>query len=751
MAHPISRRDFLRIGAAASATAVLTGCLPPRPWVILEPFVKPPEEQLAGIATWYASTCRQCPAGCGTIVRIMNGRALKIEGNPEHPLNRGKLCARGQAGLQLLYNPDRLRGPVQQAQRGSRQFQSIGWNGALNMLATKLAAAGSNIAIWADSTTSGHLADIFQKMTHAVGAPAPVFFDLYTAMNGYQVLQKTSATLFGSNELPVYDVGNADVIFSFGANFLQAALSQVRYGVEYGAFRGQPLGKRGYLIQLEPRMSITGAKADRWISIRLGSEGLIAQAIAFIIADQRIGPADWQSRARLVADNVDINAAATASGLTTDELVDLARNFASAAHPLAIPGSPLTGQNNATDAAIAVQALNLVAGTIGQPGGLALSAISPLESLVKPAPSPYSEVQNLIGQMSAGKVQVLLVHGVNPVFSMPDKAGFVEAIRNVPLVVSLGSIVDETALWADLVLPDHTYLETWGYDIVSPNFGTPVVSGQQPVVKPLYDTRSTADVLLTVAKAIPAAAKALPWSDEVAFLKEIISQLPPGAAGGSGSEVLWSRFLQHGGWWPSSAPAVAAQKPTLPLSLQVASPKFQGSETDYPFYLHIYLSDLVSDGRGASQPWLQGSPDPMTTIAWQSWVEMHPTTAQKLGVARAQLALDPQQGVQMTEIVKVTSPFGEIEAPVYVYPAIRPDTIAMPIGQGHTDAGRYARNRGNNAMRLIGDQSDATGSTLAWNSVRVKIERTGKKVPVAAFEFILGVTKGFTNQAFPGQ
>ena len=751
MAHPISRRDFLRIGAAATATAVLTGCLPPRPWVILEPFVKPPEEQLAGVATWYASTCRQCPSGCGIIVRIMNGRALKIEGNPEHPLNHGKLCARGQAGLQLLYNPDRLRGPAQQAQRGSRQFQSIGWNGALNTLATKLAAAGSGIAIWADSTTSGHLADIFQRLTNAVGAPAPVFFDLYTAMNGYQVLRKTSATLFGSSELPVYDVGNADVIFSFGANFLQAALSQVRYGVEFGAFRSQPLGKRGYLIQLEPRMSITGAKADRWISIRPGSEGLIAQALAFSIADQRLGPADWQSRARLVAGNVDINAVATASGLTADDLMGLARSFASAARPLAIPGSPLAGQDNATDASTAVQALNFIAGTIGQPGGLALSAGSPLKSLVKPAPSPYVDAQNLIGLMNAGKVRALLVHGVNPAFSLPDKAGFVEALKNVPLIVSFSSIVDETALWADLVLPDHTYLETWGYDVVSPSFGTPVVSGQQPVVKPLYDTRSTADVLLTAAKAIPAAAKALPWSDEVAFLKETIGQLPPGATGGSGSEVLWSRFLQHGGWWLASAPAAAPPKAMPPLSLQVSSPQFQGDEKDYPYFLHIYLSDLLSDGRGASQPWLQGSPDPMTTIAWQSWVEMHPTTAQKLGIARAQLALNPQQGVQMTEIVKVTSPFGEIEAPVYVYPAIRPDTIAMPVGQGHTDAGRYARKRGSNVMRLVGDQSDATGSTLAWNSVRVKIERTGKQVPVAAFEFILGVTKGFINQAFPGQ
>ena len=124
MSNGISRRNFIKASVITTAAAVLAGCESPRRYETLEPYVIPPEEQLAGTATWYASTCRQCPAGCGIIVRIMNGRAKKIEGNAEHPLNQGKLCARGQAGLQLLYNPDRLQGAAQQAQRGSRQYKS---------------------------------------------------------------------------------------------------------------------------------------------------------------------------------------------------------------------------------------------------------------------------------------------------------------------------------------------------------------------------------------------------------------------------------------------------------------------------------------------------------------------------------------------------------------------------------------------------------------------------------------------------
>ena len=192
MTDGITRRGFLKLTAAGAALTVLAGCQQPRRWVTLEPYVTAPEEQLAGEATWYASTCRQCPAGCGIIVRLMNGRAVKIEGNQAHPINRGKLCARGQSGLQVLYNPDRLSSPVKQAARGSRQYQAVSWDEALNTLFDKVRAAGSGLAVWGGSTMSGHIYDLFQRLTTAVGAPAPVMYDLYTGFHGYDVLNSTS-------------------------------------------------------------------------------------------------------------------------------------------------------------------------------------------------------------------------------------------------------------------------------------------------------------------------------------------------------------------------------------------------------------------------------------------------------------------------------------------------------------------------------------------------------------------------------
>jgi anaerobic selenocysteine-containing dehydrogenase len=732
MADRLTRRQFLQLATAGTVSAVLAGCQMPRRWINLEPYVRPPEEQLPGVATWYATTCRQCPAGCGIVVRIVNGRAVKVEGNPEHPLNRGKLCARGQAGLQVLYNPDRLPGPVEQAQRGSRQFQRISWSGALNTLYSRLADAAGSVAIWCGSTTSGHLYDLFGRFAQALGAPAPIVFDLYSTLCGHCTLASSGRKLYGREGLPAYDLSHSDVVLSFGADFLGTWLSAVRYAAEFGNFRGQSLGKRGYLAQLEPRMSTTGAVADHWLPIRPGTEGLVAQAIASIIAEQAVGSAERVALARAVAGSVDPADAADAAAVPLDELERLARMFAEAERPLAIPGTALSGQYNAADSMDAVQALNVMSGvqTAIHPDG------SQLPSLPTPKASAFAEVQQQIERMHGGEVKVLLVHDTNPVHALPAQAGFLEALSHVPLVVSFSSIADDTAAWADLILPDRTYLESWGYTVVSPAFRLPIISSQQPVVIPAFDVRSTSDVLLTTARGIPAAANALPWADEVAFLKEAIGALPQGAAGGSGSEVLWARFLQHGGWWPATAPVAAQSLPAVARTIQVGPARFQGDEREYPYFLDVYMSDFLADGRGASQTWLQGAPDPLTTVAWQTWVQLAPSTAQTLGV---------EDG----DIVQVASPFGELEAPVYIYRAIRPDTVAIPIGQGHSGFGRYADNRGSNAMNLIGSQTDATGTSLSWAGVRVKIVRTGRRVALARFESPVGVAEGFADQAWP--
>ena len=737
MGRRIGRRDLLKIGAASAMAAALGGCEFPRPWVQLEPYVRPPEEQVAGGGTWYASTCRQCPAGCGIIVRVLNGRAVKIEGNPQHPLNEGKLCPRGQAGLQDLYNPDRLQGPVRQAVRGSRQYQAITWEQAIADLRAGLAQAGSSLVVWADQTISGHLLDLFGRLTAALGAPPPLVFDLYTALSGYAALSSADALLFGRAALPAYGVEEADVVLSFGAGFLSTWLSTTHYGVAFGSFRQRPLGQRGYLVQFEPRSGPEAAKADLWVRLHPGTEALVAQALARLIADAGEGPPDRVARARAWAPAVDPAAISAMSGVPLEDLRRLASTFVTAGRPLAIPGAALTGHGDAVAQAAAVQVLNVIAGA----AGLGISSGPPAEGLLTAVVAPYGRVQRLVERMRAGQVGALLVWGAaNPAYALPPALGFVDALKQVPLVVSFRPIVDETAVWADLVLPDRTYLEAWGYDVVEPSFGMPLVDSQQPVVQPLYNTRATGEVLLEVARGIPVAAAALPWPDELAFLRERIAALPAGVSNGLGGEVRWARFLQHGFWQLAPGPA-ALEAPQARLQpVMVPAPSFQGAAGEFPFFLYIYMPVLLSDGRGADKPWLVGSPDPMTTLMWQTCAEIETNTAIKLGVTYG-------------DIVRITSPYGEVEVPVYVLNSVRPDTIAIAAGLGHSALGRFAGEEaeGPNPMALVGAGADASGASMAWANIRVRVARTGRRVALAKFEDTRGSYGGFVNQAFADQ
>ncbi len=731
MTRKLTRRDFLRLGVLSTGAAVLAGCKFPQRYVVREPYVRPPEEQLTGQDTWYASTCRQCSAGCGIIVRIMNGRALKIEGNPEDPFNRGKLCARGQAALQILYHPDRLHSAVQQDKRGSRAYTPLSWNDALSTLSSKLQAAGSGIAVWAGPGISSHLYSIFNILVKSVGGPAPVLFDLETSLNGNRALADNSQAFLGVSQVPAFDLSLADLVLSFGSDFIGASPMPVYYGIGYGSFRVHGTGKRGYLVQFEPRMSNTGAIADEWVPLKPGTEGQVAQAIAALIASQSLGSPDMVTRARSVASSVDVNAVVTASDISLDRLTHFAQLFASSDHPLAIPGGNIGGKDNAA-AIDAVQLLNYISGSLGKPGGVLPGIDAGLADLVKPQVSTLADIQKLIQAMQSGQVKVLMVYGANPVYDLPQGLGFMNALAKVPYVVSFDPVVEEMGVQSDLIIPDRTALESWGYEAITSGVTAPFLSSQQPVVEPLYNTPATGDVILSAVKSIPAAAKALAWTDEVAFIRDALTKPLAGALTNGNADQQWATFLQHGGVQLTAASAPgSAQLPQVP---PLPAAQYQGDAGTYPYFLNIYPSLLLGGGSGASQLWLQGSPDTMTSLSWQTWVQIHPTTAQQLGLKDG-------------DVVSISSPYGEIEALVDTFPAIRPDTVAVPTGQGHSDSGRYARDRGANPAALIGAQPDSSGKSLIWTNLRVKIAKTGKSKPLAMFEHKLSAADGM--ESFP--
>lgn len=737
MKRKLARRDFLKI---ATGTAVVTGFAPKIRHIVLEPFVQPPEEALPGEANWYASTCRQCRAGCGIVVKVVNGRARKIEGNPIHPLNQGKLCARGQAGLQVLYNPDRLKNAVSQTGgRGSRHFEPLYWSEALDIVVDKIKNLSNpeGLAFLAGDM-SDHLYRLVVQFMDAFGAPPPVLFDLHSALEGRATGIKHSQMFFAAPELPVYDLSRSEVIYSFGANFLETWMSPVNLSRAFGEMRQGQFGGRGLLVQFEPRLSATGASADEWIPTPPGTEGFVALAIGRIIVEERLGHVGSHRPHAVLYQNVDVREMAAASQIPADQLRRLARIFADANQAVAIPGGYLAGQKNGSASMLAVQALNLLVAQFGRLGGVYLSPLGPTHALRQTPVSStqnesvfsYEQIRDLVDRMNGGQVDLLLIHGANPVFELPQASGFAEAIKQVPFVISFNPFVDETAVWSDLILPDHTYLESWGYQVPAPGVNRPIVSGQQPVVQPLYDTRATADVFLNLAAQIgdPVAA-ALPWSDEVAYLQETAGELQGSSVGAYDARTrsgFWALWRQYGGWWSEKeVPREPEVTEIVTRPLPVVQPVFEGEPEDYPYHLYPYPSIILSDGRGANLPWLQETPDPMTTASWGTWVELNPETASSLGV-------------KDNDIVRVISPNGELEAPVIVYPGIRPDCVAMPVGQGHQDYGRFAQGRGNHPIQLVSPLVDPETDVLSWGATRVRLETTGDRKVIARLESLEG-------------
>lgn len=717
MTKKISRRDFLKLAGAGAATgAVLTGCGPASRYVIREPYKEMPEYTFNGKSTYFATTCRECSAGCGLVVRTFQGRALKTEGNPHHPVNTGKTCARGQATLQGLYNPERNTDPVHLSVRGSEDYSNMDWDAAVNIVSDALQNTDPAGIAFLMGLAPDHLFDLASILTTTIGAPAPVRYGALSMFESRATLGKAAEAILGEERLPFFDIANADMTFSFGANFLETWLSPVAYTRAYSRMRKQD--KRGYLVQFEPRMSQTAANADEWIPLQAGTEGLVAKALGQLVAEKR-----GQSVPQAFAD-VDVQAASDASGVPVETLDRLANIFSKSERPLAIPGGAALGQTNGLGSAQAVLALNALVGNFGLVGGISFTPLSPTADAYH-RPASMQEMAAFVEKMNSGQVRVLLIHGVNPVFELPKALGFEEAMKNVPLVISFATFPDETAMQSDYIFPDHHGLESWGYQRIVASVSQSTLSGAQPVVVPFYNTRATADVLLAAASAAGGRlASALPFKDEVAFIQSELLPLVGQQGAQFGAEEInafTAYFQQFGGWWGTEDALGVPAASALNGAINLGEASFEG---EGEFILYPFVSPVMAES-GANKPWLQEVPDPTTTVTWNSWVEMNPETANELGI-------------ENDDVVQITSPVGTVEVSVYRYPAIRPDTIAIPFGQGHTAYGRYAQGRGVNPADLFSLTYNEAGD-LAFGAMKVSIKKVGSKRELARLESKIGV------------
>ena len=697
MSEQFSRRDFLKLaGLGVATTAILTGCGPASRYVKREPYQQMPEYNSVGQSTYYATTCRECAAGCGLVVRTYQGRAIKTEGNANHPLNLGKTCARGQATLQGLYNPDRVQAP------------STGdWNAAIQVVADALTKYEPSEIAFLMGTAPDHLFDLVTDLANATGINAPVRFGGLSMFEARATLSKAAETLFGQAGLPWFDIGGAQVVFSFGANFLETWLSPLSYTRGFVGLREGETKLRGTFVQFEARMSATGAKADHWVPLRPGTEGLVALAIGKLVSEIRGGATPR------VFSSVNPAEVAEAAGVELAALHHLAEMFVNS-KVLAIPGGAALGQSNGLEIAEAVLALNALSDNFGTPGGVYLSAFAPNQTETN-RPASAEEMAAFVEKMKSGAFKAVFIHGVNPVFELPASLGFKDALGNVEQVISFATFPDETAAEADFVFPDHHGLESWGYQRVATGVALPVLSGAQPVVSPFYDTRATADVLIAAAQLAGGKfAEAMPFKDEVEFLQTKVGALlseADGSFSAPDAATFMAYFQQHGGWFKNANALVAPDgSGVLNSNIESAEPEFAG---EGEFFFVPFVSPTLAEA-GANKPWLQELPDPTTTVMWNTWIEMNPETAHELGI-------------ENDDVVKVISEVGEVQAYVYLYPAIRPDTIAMPFGQGHTAYGRYAEKRGVNPTDLIAGNFNGAGD-LAFAGMKVKVEKVSSAV-----------------------
>jgi anaerobic selenocysteine-containing dehydrogenase len=740
----MQRRDFLKISAVTGASAALDACGSPDRQLIR--FI-PEEDLIPGIATWKPSVCTLCPAGCGLLVRVMEGDAevvrkgqlglmqmglaKKLEGNPAHPINRGRLCPRGQAGLQVTYHPDRVRTPLMRSgPRGSGEFKAISWDDAMKHLMAQLSSLHSGslqgLLVFLTSPLRAQRKNIATAFAGGFKDSRYIEFAFFDE----RVIRAANEASFRHDAPPTVDLAQSNYVISFGANFLGTWNSPVAQSLGYGAMRQGRPGVRGKFVQFEPRISQTGANADEWFPCVPGSEGLLALSMAHVLMKDKLRPVasagsagelieGWsQGLAEYAPEKI-----AAQVGVKAATITRIAQEAAAHGPAVVLIGDAAAAHTNSLFNTMAVNALNALLGSVGKPGGVQFSSVwnagTPKSNGAQETAGAEA-VRTLAEQIESNpnSVGALLIYGANPVFATPFGAQVRQALEKAPLIASFGSFIDETSVMADLILPDHSPLESWIEDTPDSGSVRTVVSVAPPAVLPLHDTRSMPDVLLDLAHELGGnLATALPWktydeaiqADFAALYKE------KGSKDAKNADDFWSNAQAQGGWWAAEETVAenlsAARAPAEPV--KYAAAQFDGNAVEFPFYFMPFPSQMFYDGSLASLPWMQEAPDPMSSAMWGTWVELNPATANKLGIKQA-------------DLVEVASQHGSLRAPAMITPGIAPDVVAMPIGQGHENFTRYASKRGANPISILAPVSVAGTDALAWAATRVKISRVGE-------------------------
>lgn len=775
MKRQVTRRNFVKLLGATAAAATVSGCLPQ-----LSTLVQTQPGDPKGItlspSEWVPTVCRICPAGCGVLARVINGRVVKIEGNPAHPLNQGKPCPRAQAALQVLYDPDRPQGPLRRVgQRGEGRWEPISWEKAIAEVAARLVeladAGKAHTLVFLHNAPPGHMRDLIALFCLAYGSPNLIVDDGWDAERLAHLLTQ------GWYDLAAHNWEETAYALFFGGSFLEDWQPQVHMLRAYSYMRRGRPGRRARLVQIGPRFSVSAAKADEWVPILPGRQGALALGMAQVIIRERIYDRSFVANhtegfddfAALVTSQYPPETAAGLSGMPAETIRRLAREFAGSRPAVAVAGRGLEEGTNALFTRLAIHSLNALVGSLDVPGGVLRPGQPPFTAW-EPGIPEAPDLPRINGSGSSAYLlssggahvlperilkgdpyipQALFLYETNPFYETPGGPRWLAARRLIPFIVSFSSFLDESALYADLVLPNHTFLERWVDGVPPGGLGVPSVGVGQPAVEPLYDTGHTGDVLLSLGRAIGGDLPLhLPWADFEALLRFRARGLfeAGGSIRAASFDQFWSEFLERGVWF--GAPYVFGQwgEALAPPSgrfqfrlngleemlgrFQVSaeelgleadgdtlllphyeSPRFAGEAQDYPLHLVPYRVIADAGCRAPNSPLLWELYGLQPKEMWQSWVELHPETARRLGI---------RDGDQ----VWVESPQGRIRLKARLYEGAMPDAVSIPMGGGHTAGGRWARRMGGgNVAELVVPQTDPLSGTVAWCGTRVRVSK----------------------------
>ncbi len=706
----LNRRDFFK-AAGVTAAAGAVACDPRVPKENVLPYAVQPEQIVPGTPTFFATQCNECSASCGVVARNREGRVIKLEGNPEHPVSKGRLCAMGQQGLLATYSPDRFKAPQVAGQTAS-------WDDALGKV--KAALGGGKTAAWLGQPRTGATGDLIHAFMGALGGKV-LFQD---TIGGKDSLKAATQAVFGIDGIPTYELDAAQVVLSFGAEFL-SGWGDMR--TQLGWADGRDPSKGGFVARtvcVEARAGNTSAMADLHLQAAPGTEALVAMALAKLVASKKgySGPA-----AGLVSGG-DAAKAASESGISAERLEEVAGWLAE--HPsVVLPGGVHTAADP-TNLAIATLLLNEVAGNIGRSVKFGIENVAGLAS--------HAEVVQLLQDAAAGKIGVLFLDGADPAFTMPADVNAGAALAAAQVVAFANEPSDSISGNA-IVLPPGTTVETWG----DAEAQADVHTLQQATMGTLHDTRNMGDVLLALAAQMglrPAApvveateaTEAAPAAEAVEgeVVEALVPPTPkPGLdaadfrtwlqgwwkavvwdqkAGKPGSfESFWSASLQKGGWFGHRSGTGASVVLAAAPAVQATAPSGSGDMA-----LLLFPHPFIGDGRHANKPWAQEVPEPLSSYTWGTWAEINPEVAASMGLRK-------------DDEVTVTTDKGSITCAWFGSPSIRKDCVAVVLGNGHKAGGRYA-GFGSNPMALVANGADSAGA-FTYTSSKAKVSKAGTK------------------------